>query len=150
MKLLQTVALAATLVFAYPPEAESQRSVDVRFGILDAGDGRFIETTVVPNVVGQRFGWILTIATGDEPVPWSEELSLPRPPREWVVAEDDPDVAISDDRKIALTRGVLAPYMGEYSHFWGVSPGDPAGIYTVVVKVSDGVVGEADLELVDP
>jgi hypothetical protein len=150
MKLLGKVVVLLALACAYLPAAQSQRGVQVRFGIIDPRDGEFVETTIVPNVPGQSFGWVLTMAPVDQPVRWSEELSLPVPPREWRVDDDGRSVSISDDRKIALSRGVIEPYSGEFSHFWGVSPGDPPGVYNVVVKVSDGVVGEADLEFVDP
>jgi hypothetical protein len=150
MRLSEKLAAVAALIVAFVPDAGAQRGVEVRFGFLDSADGSFVETTVVPNVEGQLFGWMATIPAGGAPVRWSEELTLPRPPREWRVPAGDPTVAISDDRKIALTRGTVDSGTGEFSHFWGVSAGDPPGIYTIVVKVSDGVVGEADLEFVDP
>jgi len=141
-----TSVIAAALM-SWSLSAAAQTKINVRFGMLVAGaDGgtQFVETSVVPNVVGQAYGWIATIEPRSEAVSWTEELRLPSPPRMWDAQ------AVSDDRKIARTRGVVQPEDGEFFSFWEITPGDPNGSYTVVVKVSDGVVAEFTFEVVEP
>ncbi len=123
-----------------------QPGIDVAFGILvSAGDGRaeFVETTRVPNVIGQAYGWVATIAPRPTPFQWFEELRLPTAPREW-----DSAAAVSVDRTMAQSRGVVPANAGEFSNFWVVTAGDPNGRYSLVVKVSDGVVADFAFDVV--
>jgi hypothetical protein len=139
------IAIALTCLPA--PQLTAQAELEVRFGILVAGGGtetEFVETTRVPNVVGQSYGWRATIAPRPAPFEWFEELRLPTPPREWEGA-----AAISDDRKVAQTHDVVPPYATEFSNFWVVTPGDPSGRYSLVVKISDGVVASFSFDVVD-
>jgi hypothetical protein len=148
-KLLALAALACG--FLEPTAAQS--NVDARFGILVAaqdGSQRFVETTQVPNVVGQSYGWVARVDPRAQTVSWSEELTLPNAPRVWGGAQGSPDVAVSDDQTAALTRGTLPAGGTELFHFWDVAPGDPLGRYRIVVKLSDGVVAEFEFEVVDP
>ena len=141
-----TIALAA--VMALPLAAQTE--LDVRFGILVAGsDGEegFVETAQVPNVVGQTYGWVATIEALEDPITWTEELRLPKAPLEWDVVEG-PAVAVSDDRTAARSSGVILPTEREFSNFWSITPGDPNGAYSFIVKVSDGVVAQFTFNVV--
>lgn len=147
---MSAIALAVVAIAVLSPlTAESK--IDVRFGILaSAGDGttQFIETSRVPNVVGQSYGWIARIEPRAESVVWFEELKLPRPARVWGVAAGDPNVAVSESRTIAQTRGTVSPGETDFANFWSVAPGDPNGRYIVVLKVSDSTVAEFTFEVV--
>ena len=132
------LVMAIALTCFPSPRLTAQAELEVRFGILVAGGGnepQFIETTRVPNVVGQAYGWMATIAPRPAPFEWFEELRLPTPPREW----EGPS-AISDDRKVAQSHDVVPANATEFANFWVVTAGDPNGRYSLVVKISDGVV----------
>lgn len=146
------VAALILIVFAglsaFPLAAQSK--LDVRFGIFVAdgsGPERFVETKRVPNVEGQTYGWIATIAPLPESVTWTEELRLPRAPLEWGVPRG-PGNAVSDDRTAARTNGVLPAGETEFSSLWVITPGDPNGAYSFIVKVADGVVAEFTFDVV--
>jgi hypothetical protein len=134
--------LAAAMAAACAVELETapQADIEVRFGIL--ADARFVETTIVPNVVGQSFGWIATLPPHADPIPWSEEFTAPKAPAVWNGATH-----VSPDRKAAITRGVIAANEMEFSHFWTIVPGDPSGVHKLVVKVYDGTIAEFSFEL---
>jgi hypothetical protein len=125
----------------------AQTKLDVRFGILVSsadGDEQFVETTRVPNIAGQSYGWFARVEPGAEPVVWIEELKLPAPPKIW-----DGPTAVSEDRTTAQTRGVIAAGESEFSSFWSITAGDPSGRYSLVLKISDGVVAEFEFDVVD-
>ncbi len=145
---VRLIAPALAAVLTLPIAAQAK--LEVRFGILVAGsDGQeaFVETAQVPNVVGQTYGWIATLEPLDDPITWTEELRLPKAPLVWDVVEG-PAVAVSDDRTAARTSGVVLPTEREFSSFWSITPGDPNGPYTIIVKVSDGVVAEFTFNVV--
>lgn len=131
-------------------EVLSGQTLEFRFGILviaQDGTEQFIETKEVPNVEGQGYGWIGMIAANPRPIAWSEELTLPVPPRVWDGPSRD---AISVDRKTAVTRGTIAPNGESFYNFWSVEPGDPLGTYKITIRVDDGVVAEFKFDLVSP
>jgi hypothetical protein len=145
------LAIALLMPSALPLAAQPQ--LDVRFGMLTAatdGTAQFVETSRVPNVVGQAYGWVALIGPRADAVTWVEELTLPASPRIWGVATGDARAAISEDRKTAQMRGVVLPTESEFSNFWSVTDGDPNGRYSLVLKVSDGVVAEFTFDLVPP
>ncbi len=152
---LQTAAsitrfLAIVLLAALPTSLRAQPQLDVRFGMLIAaadGTAQFVETTRIPNVVGQAYGWVAIIGPRSEPVTWVEELTLPASPKLWGVATG-PRAAISEDRKTSQMRGVVLPNQNEFSNFWSVTEGDPTGRDSLVVQVADGVVAEFNFDLV--
>jgi hypothetical protein len=150
---MHKILLLAALACLLGETTAAQPKVDAHFGILVSaqnGSQRFLETTRVPNVVGQAYGWFARIDAHSDGVSWSEELTLPSAPHLWGGTQGNPGVAVSDDRTVALTRGTV-PFGGnELSHFWVVAPGDPTGSYRIVVKLSDGVVAEFEFEVVDP
>jgi hypothetical protein len=126
----------------------AQPKLDVRFGIVVVepdGQSKFVETAQVPNVVGQVYGWIANIEPSVDPITWSEELKLPKSPLTWPRG----GINVSEDRKAAQTRGSVLPGESEFSNFWIVTPGDPTGTYSVIVKVFDGVVADFTFEVVD-
>jgi hypothetical protein len=139
---LLVTAIAAACAFELV--GEPQADIEVRFGIFEGSSAgaRFVETTHVPNVVGQSFGWTATLPPNHDPIPWSEELTAPSAPIIW-----SGPARVSTDRKEAITRGVVAPNETEFSNFWTIVPGDPSGAYKLVVKVYDGTVAEFAFEL---
>ncbi len=147
------VLLATVLSVLTQPLAGALPGVTARFGVLtSAGDGApaFVETTQVPNVPGQAYGWIAQIDANAKPVSWSEELTLPSAAHRWDGTQGRADVAVSSTGTAAITRGTISPGETEFHHFWAVAPGDPSGKYRVVVRVSDGVVAEFAFDVVSP
>jgi hypothetical protein len=125
-----------------------QPTLEVRFGILvadDDGSVSFVETTQVPKVAGQAYGWVASVAPREVEIPWSEVLRLPKSPMTWPSAGTD----VSDDRTAGQTRGIVARGEQQFSHFWMVTPGDPSGGYLLTLRVFDGVVAEFAFELVE-
>ena len=152
-RLLFSRKTAATMLFvavALTSSLAAQPKLDVRFGIMvtnSDGLAEFVETTRVPNVPGQVYGWIASIESSVDRLAWTEELRLPRPPLEWDVIEG-PAVAVSEDRTTARTTGVVRPTEREFSSFWTITAGDPNGTYSLVLKVFDGVVAECEFSVV--
>jgi hypothetical protein len=132
--------------------ASAQEGVEAHFGVIAVakdGSRRLVETTFVPNVPGQAYGWTARLEPRSEAVSWSEEMVLPKPPRIWGGTKDNPNVSVSADRMIALTRGTIPPGERDFFHFWAVVPGDPVGPYRVELRISDGVVATFHFEVVD-
>jgi hypothetical protein len=149
LALLGVLAVAAASAQIAP---RGTAKIDVRFGILEVGaDGRpaFVETRRVPNEIGQAYGWIATLEPSTEPISWSEELVLPSAPQLWDRRSTTGRFAVSDDRTMGLTRGVLQPGDTELAQFWSVTAGDPSGTYRLTVKVLDGTVADFTFELFD-
>jgi hypothetical protein len=146
--LIRRIIVGCAVVAALPLVA--QPKLDVRFGIFVAdGNGReqFVETDRVPNVEGQSYGWIATMEPLPESVTWTEELRLPRAPLQWGVPSGRGN-AVSDDRTAARTSGVILAGDTEFSSLWVITPGDPNGAYSFMVKVADGVVAEFTFHIV--
>ena len=123
-----------------PPPRDGRTAV---FGIIapdSAGKPYFLRTDSVPYVVGQAYGWFIGVGESRVPVEWTETLTLPAPAAAWgrEGATPTPDVSISSDGRTAVVRGEAVPEFGVISHFWTVARGDPAGRYTIVVKIHDG------------
>jgi hypothetical protein len=120
-----------------PGEPESPASL---FGIITtdaAGEPRFVETTSVPNVAGQSFGWFVWVGESEISVKWTESLTLPAA-GEWPDAADEPNISISPDQRTAIVQDEAVPERGFIFNFWEVAQGDPSGEYAIVVKVADG------------
>src|SRR5262245_7672710 len=122
-----TLSVARILVvlacFASVPPSIAQPKLEIRFGIIDVGAGgeaTFVETTRVPNVPGQAYGWVANLEPSAEPISWTEELRLPREPARWEV-EQGPALVLSDDRTAARTSGVLPPGETQFSNFWVIT-----------------------------
>lgn len=147
---LSVARLLVTLACFASVAAAAQPKLEVRFGIIDldaGGQATFVETTRVPNVPGQSYGWVATMEPSAEPISWTEELRLPREPARWEVSQGLA-LALSDDRTAARTSGVLLPGETQFSRFWTITAGDPSGTYSIIVKVFDGVVADLAFEVV--
>jgi hypothetical protein len=123
-----------------PPSDVSRTAV---FGIIapdSAGKPFFVRTDSVPNVEGQAYGWFIGVGPSSVPVKWTETLTLPAPAASWSRGgtPPPPNVSISSDGRTAVVGGEAVPEFGVISNFWAVAPGDPAGHYTIVVKIHDG------------
>jgi hypothetical protein len=147
--LVVALALAALKVEVARPAPPEVKAV---FGILAVGgDGkeRFVETTVVPSVDGQSYGWVAAVEPVKDVQAWTEEITLPKAPESWGDAEHDPDVAISGDHKTATTHGKTHPGESVVSHFWGFSSGDPLGRYRIRLTLPGGRVATFDFDVKD-
>lgn len=116
------------------------------FGVLETtaeGEERFVPGAALPAVEGTTFGWVLEIETQRETVHWQEHLRLPKAPRDWGDAGDDPDVLIARDGKSVAAHGEDAIEDGELRRFyWTLSTGDPAGDYELDVAIEGRTVAQ--------
>lgn len=145
-----TVAVAAMVIGlwagatagqAVRPAKESG-TARFEFGIVvpdpDGMGARLVETTEVPRVNGQAFGWRILNDAPDRKVKWVEVLKLPAAPKSWQGVADDPTVVISGDGRTATTADASTPGSEYISHLWFVSAGDPIGEYQMTVELDDG------------
>jgi hypothetical protein len=123
-----------------PPPGVSGGAV---FGIIatdSAGKPYFVRSDSVPNVEGQAYGWFIGVGDSRLPVKWVETLTLPAPPASWRRdgSLPTPKMSISPDQRSGVVEGEAVPEFGVIYHFWAVAHGDPAGLYTIVVRIEDG------------
>jgi hypothetical protein len=133
------LALAAAVgaIDARPPaDAPAVEILDAAFGVFDASSDwppAFTPAAVVPCLPGQAYGWTLRVKTAQPQVRWREEFTLPAAPRSW--GASDPNRALSDDARVAVTDRTEAPEDGVIRNIWTVAPGDPKGAYEIKVTV---------------
>jgi len=113
------------------------------FGIIasdPAGKPYFVRSDSVPKVEGQAYGWFIGVSDSRLPVSWVETLTLPARPASWRRDGSSPTsrMSISPDERSAVVAGEAVPEFGVIYHFWAVARGDPAGQYTIVVRIGDG------------
>ena len=138
-------SLGCNQMFQTPLTSRPAQAVPMQpestFGIivLDAADDpHFLQTNEVPNVAGQGYGWFVWVGLSNQPVHWTERLTLPRAPDTWGNAATQSNVSISPDGRTAITQGLTVPESGFISNGWGVAPGDPPGGYEITVTLPNG------------
>jgi hypothetical protein len=131
--------LAAGQVAHPPKQAGTAR---FEFGILvpnpNGMGAQLVETTEVPCIDGQGFGWRIVNDTPERKVKWVEILRLPAAPRTWKGVAEDPTVVISKDGRTATTADASEPGSAYITHLWYVSADDPVGEYQMTVELEDG------------
>ncbi|MCC7070269.1 MAG: hypothetical protein IT383_03035 [Deltaproteobacteria bacterium] len=95
----------------------------IEFGILDT-DGSFVQSDVVPLLIGQEFGWRLHVADNDTHT-WREVLIAPAAPREWI----GDDLVVEGEGTMGITERTESARGGVLTHGWTITEGDPAGPY---------------------
>ena len=149
------LGLSATVAGVAQEEDDSatERTSVAAFGIVvsDAeGTSRFVETDIVRNEEGQGYGWFILVGDSEEPITWTERLTLPEAPLTWGSAEVALNVSISADRRTATTIVEdQSDADGYISQFWEVALGDPAGEYRMEVLFANGRVVVFDFALLD-
>jgi hypothetical protein len=102
-------------------------------GVLDPAGG-FVERDQIPLYGGSVFGWRLQLeCVAGTTIAVREELRLPAPGA-WGA---DPDMEISHDGLRARVRSQVPCGEGGWiEKIWGVSNGDPEGVWTIRVTAA--------------
>ena len=112
--------------------------VDAAFGVIHphgSGQPSFVPTSVVPLVVDQDYGWIITIRSDAQTVRWREEFTLPAVPATWGAPETLGTRAISDDGRTVITEREVRPEHGAIFNSWSVAEGDPKGMHRIRASI---------------
>ena len=132
-------ALLASAVQAAAPAVETPVDiVSSQFGIFDAstpGELSFEPTTVIPRVMGQRYGWIIELKTSKRNVSVREEYLLALPAKGAASAnntEAEKDEYLdgfrqAPQRRNQVSQRQLAPVDGQIYGEWFVGKNEPAG-----------------------
>jgi hypothetical protein len=120
------------IVVTPAPEVKRPREpLEAELGAIDAA-GAFHPTRDIALFAGSVFGWRIHLpCTGNELVRFREELRVPAA-GDWDV---DPSMTISADQRTATVRSAAECNDGSIAKSWTVSPGDPAGLWTLRVTV---------------
>ena len=142
----------ATSAFAQDP-AQGSTFVEIlnaKFVVINIGaDGKqeFKQTDVVPNKVGQTYGWFIQLRTNKPTVHVREEFVLPGPAKSWGgPGPAPPDMKVAGDRQSAVMENDTAPQQGLVYRVWTVAAGDPAGPYVIRVTV-DGQLRQFNFDV---
>lgn len=113
-----------------------QVQIDVEeaaFGVY-AANGEFTETSKVPLVKGQAYGWKLKIKQlePNAKIKWKEEFTLPLAPQQWGGDKS----GVSKDKKTCVTEREEVPVSGWIGHGWDVAEGDPEGKHVMKIFIN--------------
>lgn len=140
--LLLASALGASLAAAAAPAGIE--IVSAEFGLFQEGKGNeivFQPSNIVPQAVGQRYGWIIELRTQKRSLAVREEYVLPKAAS---AKEPDSQVAknlhIPDLRRSQVSQRQLVPVDGQIVGEWSIGPDEPAGKRRLQVII-EGEVG---------
>lgn len=138
LRRLRHVAFCLSLSWWASCAAAADDGVDIlssQFGVFDdstPGELSFLPTTVVPRVVGQRYGWIIEVKTAKRSLSVREEYVIPLP-----AAKDDGKNKEADEfldgfrqppqRRNQVSQRQLVPVGGQIYGEWFVGQNEPAG-----------------------
>jgi hypothetical protein len=143
------LVLVAGMSFAAGAAAEAMDIIRAEFGVFDAGNpGELIfePSAVVPLREGQRYGWIIELATAKRVLSVREEYLLPMP------ARGAPD-SLSESLDIPLARRnqvsqrQLVPVDGKIYGEWAVGPAEPPGHRRLQVVVEGQVAASFEFDV---
>jgi hypothetical protein len=134
MIFLSGVALAAP---PNPKEAPVE-IVSAEFGLFDASNPdelAFEPATVVPQKIGQRYGWVIEVRTSKRSLAVREEYLLPTAATAGASAAEakaaaDPAINTLNIpllRRNQVSQRQLVPVDGRIYGEWAIGPGEPAG-----------------------
>ena len=134
MIFLSGVALAAP---PNPKEAPVE-IVSAEFGLFDASNPdelAFEPATVVPQKIGQRYGWVIEVRTSKRSLAVREEYLLPTAATAGASAAEakaaaDPAINTLNIpllRRNQVSQRQLVPVDGRIFGEWAIGPGEPAG-----------------------
>jgi hypothetical protein len=132
--------LMSGLAVAAPPQTQEVpvEIVSAEFGLFDASNPdelAFEPATVVPQQIGQRYGWVIEVRTRKRSLAVREEYLLPTASTAGISAAEtkaaaDPAVStlnISLLRRNQVSQRQLVPVEGRIFGEWSIGPGEPAG-----------------------
>ncbi len=125
------------------PTTSAVTIVSAEFGLFRPpwGARHFFEpTNVVPNRVGQPYGWQIRVNTDLKTIRWKEEFVLPEAPKYWGDNQKTPQYTVSEDRRISTTERAVPNNGGMLFNLWEVAPDDPKGNYEMRVYIEDQLV----------
>lgn len=128
--------------------------VSAEFGVFDARPEQqtvFEATRVVPHRSGQRYGWVIELATKKRSVSVREEYVLPLPasaPKVPEAAEWLADsVTIPLQRRNQVSQRQLVPVDGRIYGEWEVAPGEPPGHRHLQVVIEGEVAASFEYDV---
>jgi hypothetical protein len=129
--------LTKPVVKLVTPPAASVQIQQAQFGIFDKNN-KFIQTTRVPYILDQDYGWVLKLKTTQPRVKIKEELILPTPPAKW----EGNGFALSADKRKAVQEKLLSTQKGslETIGMWGIVEGDPHGKHLINLYVDNKLI----------
>ena len=143
------LALVAGMSLAGGVAAETLDIIHAEFGVFDAGNPGelvFEPSLVVPLRVGQRYGWIIELATAKRALSVREEYLLPMPERS---APDllSESLGISLARRNQVSQRQLVPVDGKIYGEWAVGPAEPPGHRHLQVVVEGQVAASFEFDV---
>ncbi len=147
------LAFFALLVFTSAPLSAAEAELTVTraafglFEVLPSNEMRFAESSRVPLIPGQQYGWLIAIKSNQAAVKWKEEFSLPTDPKTWGVDEPVGTRRISKDRKTSVTERTAQVVNGHIFNVWSVAEGDPRGPHSIRVYASGKLLATFNFEV---
>lgn len=145
---LAMLALIAGNALAAPPGVEI---VSAEFGLFQESKGNeilFQPANIVPQAIGQRYGWIIEVRTKKRTLAVREEYVLPTAAN---AKEPDSQVAknlfIPDLRRSQVSQRQLVPVDGQIVGEWSIGPGEPPGKRRLQVIIEGEVGATFDYEV---
>ena len=144
---------AASTAAPQNPKEVTVEIVSAEFGLFDASNPDeliFEPATVVPQKVGQRYGWVIEVRTRKRSLAVREEYLLPTaataaaPSSTAKAAADPTTLNIPLLRRNQVSQRQLVPVEGRIFGEWSIGPGEPAGQRHLQVII-EGQLG-ADFE----
>lgn len=138
---------------ALPHATHDHKSIEVTqaaFGLFpseESGRTKFVSSTKIPFVVGESYGWVLTVKTSRKTVKYRDELTLPKPITQWG-QPTGAEQMVASDGKSAVAEREASVENGQIHGGWGIADSDPRGRYVSKVTLEDGqtLVFEFDVE----
>jgi len=149
--LMGFLAGVAGMAFAAPPVAAPVVIVAAEFGLFDDRNPHellFASAQVVPHRVGQRYGWVIEVATARRSLSVREEYLLPAATgaKNATDAESE-SLTIPQQRRNQVSQRQLVPIDGKIYGEWSVGPNEPAGHRQLQVVVEDQVAASFEFDV---
>ena len=124
--------------------------IRAEFGIFDVSNPRemtFMPTHIIPQRIGQRYGWVITLRTGQRSLSVSEEYLL-APKAESANTPVNPDgELVRLERRNQVSQRQLVPVDGQIFGEWEIGPSDPTGPRHLQVLIEGEVVASFKYEV---
>ena len=143
--------LVTGLVLAAENEPARVEVVFAEFGTFDASNPQevnFVPTRVVPHRVGQRYGWVIDVATTRRSLGVREEYLLPMPAKAKAAeAANAIDTDIPLVRRNQVSQRQLVPENGRIVGEWEIGPNEPAGHRHLQVLIEGDVAADFEYDV---
>jgi len=134
LQMLLMIFLSGVAFAAPPVQKEAPiEIVSAEFGLFDASNPdelAFEPATLVPQKVGQRYGWVIEVRTGKRSLAVREEYLIPDGAETTTTAAADPAIGtlnIPLPRRSQVSQRQLVPVDGRIFGEWAIGPGEPPG-----------------------